>query len=82
MEPLFPVPPVGARFEFRYSRLERRVYELVESLPEGKVHSCDRHTLRLVEEEGFQPERAGGIGFEFQTEDAWFTTRTDARRVA
>lgn len=82
-----PVPAVGSRFEFRPFRGARRVYELVESLSAEQAASstrcgCDRHTIRVVAEEGFTVDSSYGIGFELQVEDAWFIYRADARRVA
>jgi hypothetical protein len=80
-------PPLGARFEFRPFRGARRVYELVESLSAEQAASktrcgSDRHTIRVVVEEGFPVDSSYGIGFELHVEGAWFSERTDARRVA
>lgn len=81
------IPPVGTRFEFRPFHGCRRVYELVESLPRERAVSatrngCDRHTIKVLEEEGFPVDSAYGLGFELQVEDAWFIYRTDARRLS
>jgi hypothetical protein len=78
-------PALGTRFTFTRGST-RRVYELVASAtPEAAraagQHGCDRHTLRVVEESGYLPEHAAGIGSEIHVEDAWFTERTDAKRL-
>lgn len=80
------IPPIGTRYEFRKGRTAHRVWELVESLPEGtkstaERHGCDRHTLRCVEEVGLIPSECYGVGTEIHVEDAWFAN-TVARRVA
>jgi hypothetical protein len=66
-----------------------RVWELIESLPEGRPHqrnplrtTGERHKLRIVEERGFLPTHSYGVGYEMFVEDAWFTWRTDFRRIA
>lgn len=74
------VPQVGSRFESRPHRGARRVYELVESLPEGAPvpqdrYPGDRHTIRVIAEEGFMPSSAYGVGWEFHVEDQWFAER-------
>lgn len=79
------IPTVGTRFAFRRGS-ERRVYELVSSVTERGAraagrHGCDRHTLRVVQESGYLPEHAAGLGFEIHVEDAWFAERTDAKRL-
>lgn len=81
------IPPVGTRFEFKPFRGARRVYELVESLAPEHAASADRnggdrHTLKVIEEEGFPVDSSYGLGFELQVEDAWFVYRTDARRLS
>lgn len=80
-------PPVGSRFEFRPHRGARRVYELVETLTPEQAKStercgCDRHTLRVIVEEGFTVDQSYGLGFEIHVEDTWFVSRSDARQVA
>lgn len=79
------VPEVGARFmSTKLGKGQRRVWELVESLPVGQTErwpSCERHTLRCIEESGFTPEYEYGVGCEMNVEDAWFTERTDMARV-
>lgn len=42
----------------------------------------DRHTIRVIAEEGFPVDSSYGLGFELQVEDAWFVYRTDARRLS
>lgn len=74
-------PPVGTRFAFRHSSSQLRVYELVETLPADAPstpdrHGCDRHTLRVVEESGYLPEHAAGVGSEIHVEDLWFRHTT------
>jgi hypothetical protein len=66
-----------------------RIWELVESLPEGRQHPTnplrstgDRHKLRCVEERGFLPANSYGVGHEIFVEDAWFRWRTDFQRIA
>jgi hypothetical protein len=80
-------PAVGSRFEFRPFKGARRVYELVEILgleaaASAERAACDRFTMRVVEEQGFPPSSAYGLGFEMRVEDAWFVNRTDARQLS
>lgn len=75
------VPTLGTRFAFRHGRTARRVYELIASRTEEQAraagqHGCDRHVLRVVEETGYQPEHAAGIGSEIHVGDQWFIERT------
>jgi hypothetical protein len=82
-----PVPEVGSRFEFKPYRGARRVYEIVEVLPEGTPATavraeCDRFKLRIIAESGFVASSCYGVGWEMWVELRWFTERTDARQVA
>lgn len=81
------IPPVGTQFEFKPFRGCRRVYEFVDSLPRERAASAtrnggDRHTIRVIAEEGFTVDASYGLGFELQVEDTWFLYRTDARRLS
>lgn len=76
------VPAVGSRFESRPHRGARRVYELVQTIPERTLSTgSDRYTLRVIAEEGFMPSCSYGIGWELHVEDAWFHERRQLLRA-
>lgn len=77
-----PLPPIGARFERVETRkgkiVARRVYELVSSKPTER-DMAGEHRMVCVVDEGSLANLVGGS---MTVEDAWFTERTDFKRVS
>lgn len=75
------IPPIGTRFERIETRkgkiVGRRVYELTASKP-TKRDMAGEHTMVCVVAEG---SLQGIAGTSMVVEDAWFTERTDFKRV-
>lgn len=81
-----PLPPIGARFERVEHRkgkvVSRRVYQLAASAPPEPGMAGDHTLVCILDEAWGETAKNDQGGTEMHVEDAWFTERTDFKRVA